>query len=120
MDATLMLQTSVVLFAMAALGGAVMALLRFSGTPRPPHWLAMLHGLLAGAGLTLLIYAAATAPVPHLALLAAVLFVVAAGGGVLLNLRFHLHELALPKWLVLVHGAIAVIGFLCLLLAAWT
>ena len=120
MDSTLMLQTSTVLFALAALGGVAMALMRFAGTPRPPHWLAMAHGFLAGAALTLLVYAAATTPVRHLALLALLLFVVAAAGGILLNLRFHLHEIALPKWLVLVHGAIAVIGFICLLLAAWT
>jgi peptidoglycan/LPS O-acetylase OafA/YrhL len=120
MDATLMLKTSTVLFAIAALGGAAMALMRFGGTPRPPHWLAMLHGFLAGAALTLLVYAAATAQVPGLAMLALILFAVAAAGGILLNLHFHLKEIALPKWLVLVHGAIAVIGFLCLLLAAWT
>lgn len=119
MDSTLMLQTSTVLFAIAALGGAAMALMRFAGTPRPPHWLAMLHGFLAGAALTLLLYAAATTPVPASAKLAAVLFLVAAAGGVLLNLRFHLNEIALPKWLVLVHGGVAVAGFVCLLLAAW-
>lgn len=120
MDSTLMLQTSTVLFAIAALGGAAMALIRFSGTPRPPHWLAMLHGFLAGSALTLLVYAAATSHVPGLATLALILFLGAAAGGILLNLRFHLHDLPLPKWLVLVHGGVAVIGFLCLLLAAWT
>jgi ABC-type antimicrobial peptide transport system permease subunit len=119
MDSTLMLQTSTVLFAISALGGAAMALIRFSGKPHPPHWLAMLHGFLAGAALTLLLYAALTTTVPGLATLAAVLFVVAAGGGVLLNLRFHLNNIALPKWLVLAHGGIAVIGFLCLLLSVW-
>jgi hypothetical protein len=93
------------------------AIATLSGKPHPPHWLATLHGFLAGAALTLLLYAAATTAVPALAMLAAVLFLVAAAGGVLLNLRFHLNGIALPKWLVLVHGAIAVIGFLCLLVA---
>jgi len=55
-----------------------------------------------------------------LAKLALILFLVAAAGGVLLNLRFHLNDMPLPKWLVLVHGGIAVVGFVCLLMAAWT
>jgi hypothetical protein len=43
----------------------------------------------------------------------------AAGGGLLLNLNFHLKSLPLPKWLVLVHGAVAVVGFGCLVVAAF-
>lgn len=119
MEPNLMLQTSTALFAISALGGAVMAILRFSGRPHPPSWLAMVHGFLAAAGLTLLIFAAFTASLPGLATLALVLFLVAAAGGVLLNLRFHLNGIPLPKWLVLVHGGIAVIGFICLLIATW-
>jgi peptidoglycan/LPS O-acetylase OafA/YrhL len=120
MEPNLMLKTSTALFAIAALGGALMAFIRFTGKPHPPSWLAMLHGLLAAAGLTLLVYAACTTSVPSLATLALILFLVAAAGGVLLNLRFHLNDIALPKWLVLVHGSIAVVGFVCLLMAAWT
>jgi uncharacterized membrane protein HdeD (DUF308 family) len=119
MEPTVMLQTSTVLFAIAALGGVVMALIRFSGKPHPPSWLAMLHGFLAAAALTLLVYAAVTTRLPGLAMLALILFLIAAVGGVLLNLRFHLNGVPLPKWLVLVHGALAVIGFVCLLKAAW-
>jgi hypothetical protein len=119
MEPTLILQTSTVLFAIAALGGVVMAAIRFSGKPSPPSWLAMLHGFLAAAALTLLIYAAATMSVPHLALLAAVLFVVAALGGVVLNLGYHLGGAPLPKWLVLVHAAVAVVGFVCMLIVSF-
>jgi hypothetical protein len=120
MEPIVMLKSSTVLFAISALGGALMAFIRFTGKPHPPSWLAMLHGFLAAAGLTLLVYAAVTSSVPSLAKLALILFLVAAAGGVLLNLRFHLNDMPLPKWLVLVHGGIAVVGFVCLLMAAWT
>ena len=81
MEPNLIMQTALVLFAIAAVGGIVMATIRFSGKPHPPTWLAMLHGFLAGAGLTLLIYAACTVGLPTLALTATALFVVAALGG---------------------------------------
>lgn len=119
MEPNRMLKTSTALFAISALGGALMAFIRFTGKPHPPSWLAMLHGFLAAAGLTLLVYAACTTNLPSLAVLALILFLVAAAGGVLLNLRFHVNDIPLPKWLVLVHGGIAVVGFICLLMAAW-
>jgi hypothetical protein len=119
MDPSLMLRTSAVLFAIAAVGGLVMAAIRFGGKPTPPSWLAMLHGLLAGAGLTLLAYAYCTATVPALAAWALLLFLIAGAGGVALNLGFHLKAMALPIWLVVVHAAIAVVGFVLLAIAAW-
>ena len=119
MEPSLMLRTSAVLFAITAVGGLAMAVIRFGGKPNPPSWLAMLHGLLAAAGLTLLAYAYFTATVPAFAALALLLFVVAALGGVVLNLAYHLKALPLPIWLVVVHAAIAVVAFLLLALAAW-
>ncbi len=119
MEPNLVMQTAVVLFAISALGGIAMAGMRFAGKPHPPIALAMLHGFLSAAALTLLIYAACTVGLPSLALTATVLFVIAAIGGVVMNLNYHWKALPLPKWLVLVHAAIAVVGFLCLLVAAW-
>ena len=55
-----MLQVSTYLFGIAALGGVVMGLIRFKSGGNPPSWLAMLHGFLAAAGLTLLAYALVT------------------------------------------------------------
>lgn len=49
METYTMLQTAAALFGAAALGGLLMAGMRFSGTPRPPTWLAKGHGLLAAA-----------------------------------------------------------------------
>ena len=119
MEPNLTMQTALVLFAISAVGGIVMATIRFSGKPHPPIWLAMLHGFLSAAALTLLIYAACTVGLPSLALAATVLFVIAALGGITMNLNYHWKMLPLPKWLVLVHAGIAIVGFLCLLVAAW-
>lgn len=111
------MMTSTVLLFLAALGGGVMAVIRFTGKPYPPTWLAMLHGFLAGAAVTLLLYALFTVGLPALAILATMLFVLAALGGLFMNLRYHWNRLEIPKWLVIVHAAIAVLGFLLLLVA---
>lgn len=118
MDVQTMLRTAVVLFALTALGGLLLAGIRFSGR-QPPIAVAMLHGLLAAAGLTLLLYAAFTGGLPGGGWIGLVLLAGAALGGIVLNLGYHWKQLPLPVWLVLVHAAIAVIGFVLLLLAAW-
>ena len=51
MEPNLVMRTSAVLFAVAALGGIFMAGIRFSGKPHPPTWLAMLQGFLSAAAL---------------------------------------------------------------------
>ena len=114
MDVASMLQVSVLLFLVAALGGVTMAGIRFAGKHNPPAWLAMFHGLLAAAGLTLLAYAALAEGVPAMAQLALLLFLVAAGGGALLSLRYTWNNLLLPAWLVIVHALAAVLGFVLL------
>ena len=115
MEPSLVLRTCALLLAVSAVGGATMAVIRFSGKPHPPAWLAMLHGFLSAAAVTLLLYASFTVGLPAMANLAIVLFVVAAAGGAFMNLNYHWKLLPLPKWLVIVHAAIAVIGFLLLL-----
>lgn len=119
MDVQTMLKTAIVLLALTAAGGLVLAGIRFMGRPHPPTWLAMVHGLLAAAGLTLLLYAAFTAGLPGGAWLGLVLLVVAALGGMVLNLKYHWNRQALPIWFVLVHAAIAAVGFVLLAIAAW-
>ena len=119
MEPASILWTSTVLLAVAAAGGLIMAGIRFAGNRQPPIALAMLHGFLAAAAVTLLLYAAATVGLPGMALAALVLFLVAAGGGVILNLNYHWKQLPLPKWLVVVHAAAAVVGFVLLLVVTW-
>ena len=114
MDVASMLQVSVLLFLVAALGGVTMAGIRFAGKHNPPAWLAMFHGLLAAAGLTLLAYAALAEGVPAMAQLALLLFLVAASGGAVLSLRYKWNNLLLPAWLVIVHALAAVLGFVLL------
>ena len=119
MQPVLMMQTATGLLAVSAAGGLIMAAIRFGGAPRPPTWLAMLHGFLSAAALTLMIYGFFTVGLPGMAQLALVLLLVAAAGGAFMNLNFHWKLLPLPKWLVLGHAAIAVCGFLLLIIATW-
>jgi hypothetical protein len=119
MDVQTMLKTAVVLLAITAAGGLLIAGMRFSGRPHPPSWLAMLHGLLAGSGLTLLLYAAFTAGLPGSGWTGLALLALAALGGLVLNLGYHWKNLALPIWLVLVHAAVAAVGLVILAIAVW-
>jgi hypothetical protein len=115
MEPVMMMKTAAALFGLAAIGGLLMAGMRFSGIPRPPTFLAMGHGVLAAAGLTLLLYATLTAGVPASAQIAVCLFVVAAAGGAYMNLRFHWKLLPLPIPVIILHALLAVTGFVLLL-----
>ena len=117
MEPALMMKTSLALLTITALGGAVMAFIRLVRNANPPSWLAMLHGLLAASGLTLLLYAYITVGLPALACWALLLFLVAAAGGAFLNLGYHLKMQLLPKAIVLTHAGIAVVGYVLLLMA---
>lgn len=114
-----MLQTATILLAITALGGLLMAGIRFTTKHNPPAWLAMLHGLLAASGLTLLAYAICTLPVPRMATLALALFLLAAAGGAVMSLAYKWRQRLLPAWLVVAHAITAVIAFVLLLLAAF-
>jgi len=117
MEPALMMKTSLVLFTLTAVGGLVMALVRLGRGNNPPSWLAMAHGLLAGSGLTLLLYTYFTVGLPALACWALLLFLIAAAGGVLLNLGYHLKGALMPKGIVLVHAALAIVAYGLLLVA---
>ncbi len=117
MEPLLVMQTATGLLVITALGGLAMAGIRFAGNTNPPSWLAMLHGFLAGAAVTLLLYAALTVGLPRMAVWALVLFLLAAAGGVFMNLGYQLKNLPLPKAVVIGHAVIAIVGFLLLLIA---
>jgi hypothetical membrane protein len=114
-----MLHTATLLFILAALGGLVMAGIRFARKENPPAWLAMLHGLLAASGLTLLAYSVFTETVPPLATAALALFVLAACGGAVMSLAYKWRQRLLPAWLVTAHALLAIAGFLSLLVAVY-
>lgn len=117
MEVLTLLQTSCVLFLLAALGGLAMAGIRFSGNRNPPVWLAMGHGGLAVAAVALLAYAVLAGGAPAAAMWALVLFLVAAAGGTVLFLSYEWKRELLPAWLVLVHAVVAVAGFLLLVVS---
>jgi membrane protease YdiL (CAAX protease family) len=105
----------VVLFAIAALGGAVLAYSRLRDRPLSVP-VAVLHGLFAVAGFAALLVAAVSATTTDPPWAAIGLFAVAAAGGVVLA-SFHVRGRALPVPLMFVHAGVAVAGFLALLVA---
>ena len=107
--------TALVLFGLAALGGLVMAAIRFGGAERPPLWIALVHGAAAAAGLIALIVAVMGASAPGHAKTALIVFLVAALGGFFLFAQ-HMQRKALPIPLMVIHALVAVTGFVLLLL----
>jgi hypothetical protein len=108
-----------VLLAITAVGGLWMAFLRLGGRPHPPSAIAMLHGLLAASGLTLVLYAGLASGMPGGGWGGLVLLLLAVAGGLVLNLRYHWERLELPIGLMLVHAAAAVAGFVVLAVSVW-
>ena len=113
------MQTAAVLFVLAALGGLAMVAMRVSKNQNPPTALAIGHGVIAAAGLITLIYAVFTSTVtaPDMAKWSIGVFVVAALGGLGMFALFHLRGRLLPIWMMLGHGAVAVVGLVLLLWA---
>jgi hypothetical protein len=111
------LQVATALLGVGAAGGLVMAGIRLKGADRPPSWLAMLHGVLAAAALTLLAYAAFTVGIPTLAQYALAVLIVAALGGAAINLLYHSKMLPLPIPMVIGHALLAALGFVLLLMS---
>jgi hypothetical protein len=117
MDAQTILTSSSVLLGFAALGGLFMVLIRLAQKTNPPHWIAMAHGFIAAAGVTLLCYVALFAPIPGKAAIALLLLLAAALVGAWMNLGYHIKGQLLPNAVMIVHALVAVIGFLLLLAA---
>ncbi|WP_394233937.1 hypothetical protein [Niallia oryzisoli] len=109
-----MLVLSVILFAIAALGGLVLGV---SGLRQRelPMWLSLIHGLVAAAGLVTLILVVLQGNAGTLAIISLVLFLIAALGGFVL-FSFHLRKKPHPKGLIVIHALAAVIGFVLLLI----
>lgn len=107
-----MLIYAVIVFALAAVGGLYLATRHLKGSP-PPIAVALIHGAVAATGLVLLVLYVLQAG-DNQALIALVLFLLAALGGFVLFAK-HLKGSALSKGLIAGHATLAVIGFLLLL-----
>ena len=110
-----MLTYALIVFAIAAVGGLVLASSVLRGKLAP--WaLSVLHALLGASGLVLLILAVLQGTTPARVTAALGLLVVAALGGFYLA-SLHLRGTVAPKAVVFVHAGVAVAGFLTLLSA---
>lgn len=108
-----MLTYALIAFALAAVGGLILAahVLRDKFAP----WaLSMLHAGLGALGLILLIALLVRGAASQAVLIGFVLLLVAALGGFFLA-SFHLRKRLPPKAVVVVHAGVAVVGFLTVL-----
>ncbi|HEY6010880.1 MAG TPA: hypothetical protein VIX18_05360 [Nitrospirota bacterium] len=108
-----MLTIALIVFGVAALGGATLAYLRIvkKDVSMP---LAIVHGAAAAAGLVLLILGVMEAGTTGSKTSLAIFLVAALGGFTLFS--FHLRSRPMPVPLVLIHGGAAITAFLILLL----
>lgn len=106
---------AVILFAIAAVAGIILASTHLRGK-LPPIAFAVLHGAVAASGLTLLVLSVVGGNGAGAVGTALIFFGVAAIGGFVLFAR-HLQKKSLPPALILGHGLLAAIGLVLLLLA---
>lgn len=106
----------IVLFAIAAVFGAINAV-RIVAADRAPRATVYIHGAFAAVSLVLLVVYSIihSQAAPMVAL---ILFIIAALGGFLL-FGIDVATKKPPKWLGFVHGAVAVAGFIFLLVFAF-
>jgi hypothetical protein len=107
-----MLTYSVVIFAIAAVGGLILASKVLTGKLAP--WaLSIIHALLGATGLILLAMAAMAGAKDGRVTAALAILVIAALGGFYLA-SYHLRGKIAPKGVVIIHAGVAVAGFLTL------
>lgn len=104
---------ALILFGIAALGGAYLAIQHLQRRAMPAS-IAIVHGVVAATALVLLIIALFIDDLNDLGTIALVVFIIAALGGFALA-SFHLRGERHPTPLIFGHGLIAVVGFLILL-----
>jgi glucose uptake protein GlcU len=105
---------AVILFAIAALFGVIMALIRFTGRDYPGAGLAVIHGLFAAAGLIALLVIVFGPGIATSIRVALFLFIIVAIGGFWL-VSYHARKRPLPIPLVVIHGLVAVVAFVILI-----
>jgi hypothetical protein len=104
----------IVLFAIAATGGIILAALHFGKKPLP-MWLALLHGLVAVCGVLVLVVALMKLAAPTLLGVGLALFAIAAIGGLTLFIGFYIPKKRLSSPIVILHALFAVAGFVMIL-----
>ncbi|MGY0799258.1 hypothetical protein ACW7G0_09425 [Lysobacter sp. A286] len=108
-----MLTYALIAFAIAAVGGLILATHVLRGKLAP--WaLSGLHAALGAIGLVFLIALIVQGSAPQAVLIGFVLLLVAALGGFFLA-SFHLRKRLPPKAVVVIHAGLAVAGFLTVL-----
>ena len=113
-----MYRVSILLFAIAAIAGVIMAVSHFRKAALPRPAFAVVHGLFAASGLIVLLLAVVKAGMQGAPAIALGILVVAALGGFAL-LSSHVRGHALPSGLVVGHALLAVAGFATLLVAEY-
>lgn len=112
-----MLKIALAIFAVAAVGGLVMAVRIFRDRMAP--WaLSVLHALLGAVGIGILIWALVTESPGSLVQWSLGLFVLAALGGFFL-VSFHARQKLAPKAVVGIHALVAVVAFVLLAVPAF-
>lgn len=109
-----MLTWILVLFAVAALGGLTLAVMRFRNQPLPMP-LALIHGAVAAIALVMLLVLALGPSGTRIERIALGGFVVAALGGFFL-FSYHIRKRPLPIGVVVIHGLVAVASFVALVM----
>ncbi|HEV7921674.1 MAG TPA: hypothetical protein VGR02_12870 [Thermoanaerobaculia bacterium] len=109
-----MLTWILILFAVAALGGLTLAVLRFRNRPLPMP-LALIHGAVAAIALVMLLVLALGPNGTRIERISLGGFVVAALGGFFL-FSYHVRKRPLPIAVVVIHGLVAVASFLALVM----
>ena len=104
-----MLSFAVIVFAIAAVGGLILALHVLRGR-FAPWYLSILHALLGAVGLILVLLAVVGDEGSSLILGALLTLVVAALGGFFLA-SFHARKTLPPKPIVILHAFLAIVGF---------
>lgn len=108
-----MLLYAIIAFAVAAIGGLVLARMHLNDDDAPLGFAAV-HGILGAAGLVLLLWFVLQNGVGGMIWGSVVLFVLAALGGFVLITK-HLRGESLSSGLIYTHGGVAVVGFVLLL-----
>ena len=105
-------RAAIALLSVVFASGLVMAFYRFGTDLESPPWLAKLHGYAAIAALGLLLVSWTLVQPSRAGIFGILALLLAAAGGVVLNLVFHWRHKPLPEGLVFAHLSVAFVGFL--------